>query len=161
MARPTKFNKSTADKLIEFISSGLTIKNSCRGCNISEDSFNRWRKKYPDFDRAIANTSNLQWQNAESPAKYGCRAYKRNQKPTKATFHIAPIPKAISPSKPTKINKIMGLPISFASPDKWIKTEPHFNINSNKIEWIDKDLILHSCSPAKFRANGTNNKRNC
>lgn len=144
MARPTKYSQKLAEKLIDFISNGLTIKDACRGCSVSEDSFSRWRKQYPDFNRRVAESSGIQWKSAESLAKYGYRPYKRNQGLTMAKY-FKPLLPQITPrlkKKPTFI----GLPIRNGTPIKNEETNLYFNKNSQQIEWIDKKGIFHACS---------------
>jgi len=74
MARPTKYNQKLAEKLVDLISNGLTIKDACKGCGISEDSFSRWRKQHPDLNRRVIESSSIQWKNAESLAAFSIPA---------------------------------------------------------------------------------------
>ena len=143
MGRPSRYNQNIAEKLVDFISRGLTVKDSCRGCNISEDTFSRWRKSYPDFNRRINESSPLQWQNAESLAKYGYRAYKRNQKPTMAKYSkhtfrsIVPMVK----KEPTFNN----LQVRESALAEMVEIAPYFNKQTNQVEWIDKQGIFQTC----------------
>lgn len=149
MARPTKYSQRLAEKLIDFISSGLTIKDACKGCDISEDSFGRWRKQHPDFNRRVAESSSIQWKNAESLAKYGYRSYKRNQKPTAAKYNKPLLPQIIP--QPKKKPTFLGLPIRNKMPPKSMETKPYFNRNSQQVERIDKKGIFHTCSLAAYK----------
>lgn len=149
MARPTKYSQKLAEKLIDFISSGLTIKDACKGCDISEDSFGRWRKQHPDFNRRVAESSSIQWKNAESLAKYGYRSYKRNQKLTAAKYSKPLLPQIIP--QPKKKPTFLGLPIRSKMPPRSIETKPYFNESNRQIERIDKKGIFHTCSLAAYK----------
>lgn len=77
--RPTRYSEETGDKIANFIREGLTIKDACYGVGISDDTFRRWREKYPEFNKKVVEASNQQWDSAEAIAKYhsGYRGYKR------------------------------------------------------------------------------------
>lgn len=149
MARPTKYSQKLAEKLIDFISNGLTIKDACKGCDVSVDSFSRWRKQHPDLNRRVIESSGIQWKNAESLAKYGYRPYKRNQSPTAAKYGKPLLPQIIPQLK--KKPTFIGLPIKDEYPTESRKTDPYFNRNSRQIEWIDKRGVFHSCSLTAYK----------
>ncbi len=77
MSRPTKYNKKTVGLLKKFLRDGFTIKQACYGADISEDTFSRWRTRYPEFNEAVNEATNRQWESSLALAKYGCRTYKR------------------------------------------------------------------------------------
>ena len=149
MARPSRYSTDLASKIVDFVSSGLTLKDACKGCGISEDTLGRWRKKYPDFNRRIAESSQIQWENAKSLAKYGCRPYKRVQRPLRAKYRNDIMSRVISNIK--KEPTFAGLPIREQSPTRIEETSPYFNKATGQIERIDSNGIFHTCSPAAFR----------
>lgn len=149
MARPSRYSSELARKIVDFISSGLTLKDACKGCNISEDTLSRWRKKHPDFDRRIAECSDLQWNNAKSLAKYGYRPYRRIQRPLRAKYHNDIMPHVIAGIK--KEPTFAGLPIRERAPIRIKETPPYFNKTTGQIERIDSNGIFRACSLAAFR----------
>lgn len=92
MARPTKYNKKTVDLLKKFLRDGFTIRQACYGADISEDTFSRWRIRYPEFNKAVNEATNRQWESSLSLAKYGCRTYKRPSRPTTVFNNISEKP---------------------------------------------------------------------
>ncbi len=54
MARPTKYDEAKAKRLHVLFFEGLTIKDACYGVGISDDTFRRWRDKYPDFNKRLS-----------------------------------------------------------------------------------------------------------
>lgn len=53
MSRKSKFNEEIARRLVTLIHEGLNFKTACLKVGISEDSFARYRRANPDFDRQI------------------------------------------------------------------------------------------------------------
>lgn len=53
MSRKIKFNEKIAGRLVALVHRGLNFKTACLEVGISEDSFARYRRANPDFDRQI------------------------------------------------------------------------------------------------------------
>lgn len=62
MARPSKYNQELVDQIVGYIADGLTIRDTCYGTGISEDTFWRWNREKPEFAEAIKKaTSQQKW----------------------------------------------------------------------------------------------------
>ena len=146
MARPTKYNKEIAGRLAEMIGEGFTIKDSCRFCDVSDDTFGRWRKRYSDFNASIIQASNRQWLSAQSFAKYCCRSYKRKQTEKFPENRCKPMVCKKDFNFKSKSETFMGLPIRYEVPRSMDEIGPYFNVTSNQVEWIDDKKIFHTCS---------------
>lgn len=55
MSRKSKFNEETARRLVDLVHKGSNFKSACLEVGISEDSFARYRKASPDFNKQIKN----------------------------------------------------------------------------------------------------------
>ncbi len=77
MTRPVKYNEEVALKIGDFLRSGLTITDACYGANISDNTFRRWRDRYPEFNEIVEEASYKGWQDVEALAKYHYRGYTR------------------------------------------------------------------------------------
>lgn len=47
------FNEEAANKILLAIQAGCTVRASCGSYGINEDTFHKWRTKYPDFGKRV------------------------------------------------------------------------------------------------------------
>lgn len=159
MARPTKYDEQKADKIARFIFEGLTIKDACYGVGISDDTFRRWRNKYPDFNKKIVEATNRQWESSDALAKYhqGYRGYKRPKITLSTNYgaktHILPSDKKKplrSPLNRPQTQFFLGLPVRYQRPEELVPTPKYYNATTGRVEWIDIECygrpIFSSCS---------------
>ena len=152
MGRPSKYNKETVALLKKFIRDGFTIRQACYGASISEDTFSRWRAKYPEFNESINEATNRQWESSLALAKYGCRTYKRPSRPVKPLENANNGSQSISNDNlADKLNenktvrqKFHGLPIRYM----WMGAEKldayYYDPDSGFVFWEDKQGITHT-----------------
>ncbi len=152
MGRPSKYNEKTVELLKKFIRDGFTIRQACYGAGISEDTFSRWRAKYPAFNEAINEATNRQWESSLALAKYGCRTYKR---PSRV---IRPLENAYNGSQGISDNalidrmskdetaghKFHGLPVRYMWMDVEKNDTYYYDPDSRFVFWRDKDGITHT-----------------
>lgn len=152
MGRPSKYNQKTVELLTKFIRDGFTIRQACYGAGISEDTFSRWRAKYPDFDKAVNEATDRQWESSLALAKYGCRTYKRPSRP------VRPAENAPDDLQNTSVNRIAellkgdeihngkfhGLPIRHM----WMDVEKldtyYYDPDNHFVFWKDRQGITHT-----------------
>jgi len=48
--RPTKYNDEIANRLLAALADGLTQKQACIACGVSESALRTWREQYPDLE---------------------------------------------------------------------------------------------------------------
>lgn len=53
MARPTKYNEQTHKRICTALSAGNTRKDSAEYAGVSEATFGRWIKEYPEFEEDV------------------------------------------------------------------------------------------------------------
>lgn len=51
--RPSKYTPEYTDKILEAIRLGSPFTHACRYANVSFETFNEWRKQYPEFSDAV------------------------------------------------------------------------------------------------------------
>jgi hypothetical protein len=51
--RPTLYTPETVDKLLANLADGLTIKQACLACSISESTLSDWRERYADLEARL------------------------------------------------------------------------------------------------------------
>lgn len=51
--RPTKYTPEYIDKILEAIRLGAPLTHACRYANVSFETFNEWRKQYPEFSEQV------------------------------------------------------------------------------------------------------------
>ena len=51
--RPSKYTEELGSKIARHILDSLTIKDACFGAGISDNTFRRWRDKYPEFNKKL------------------------------------------------------------------------------------------------------------
>ena len=76
MRRP-KYNSDICAKVLMYIEEGRTVKDVCRLCGIRDMTLGRWRKRFPDFNKAYIDAVGRQWRNAENLKNEGIRTYQR------------------------------------------------------------------------------------
>lgn len=164
MARPTKYDEVKAEKIARFIFEGLTIKDACYGVGISDDTFRRWRDKYPDFNKKIVEATNRQWESSEAIAKYhqGYRGYKRPKIALSPNYGKKTHTLLFDEKKPLTglLNRsqpqfYLGLPVRYQRPEELVPTPKYYNATTDRVEWIDTKCygrpIFSSCSPEVYR----------
>lgn len=161
--RPTKYSPEIGDKVARFILEGLTIKDACFGVGISDDTFRRWREKYPDFNKKVVEASNRQWESSAAIAKYhsGYRGYKRPQVRLNPNYD-ANVRKVSSTGEKPLLEPLkrpqpqfwMGLPVKYQSPEELVPTPKYYNATTDRVEWVEKDFygrcIFHTCRPETY-----------
>lgn len=171
MARPTKFDQKTADKILDFIRSGLSMKDACFGVGIGESSFARYRKQYPEFGEAVQEALLArQWNSPEAIKRYHSKQKKINTINTafavqnalseieeKTLRHIntsfgdgKALAEALRASEEQSSERedpqfYAGLPIRQEPLETYdFDVEPFINPKYDCVEWV-KDGVLHSC----------------
>ena len=48
--RPSKYSPAVVDRLLAALAAGLTQKQACMTCGISENTLSAWRKEYPELE---------------------------------------------------------------------------------------------------------------
>jgi transposase-like protein len=51
--RPTKYSTETADKILQALRAGNTLRASARYVGVTEDTLINWRKRYSDFSAQV------------------------------------------------------------------------------------------------------------
>lgn len=77
MGRKCKLTPEIQEKFSELLRCRFTIKQACYGMGISVTTFNRWRNRYSEFDKAMNEATSRQWEDPIALARYGCRTYRR------------------------------------------------------------------------------------
>lgn len=174
MARPSKYNQELVDQIVGYIADGLTIRDTCYGAGISEDTFWRWNREKPEFAEAIKKaTSQQKWSSEALKRTSEYRRYTR-----KAHIHSRktlkrqrPICSRLASEKPSErvleasegiISCLVGnqqsriqdiLPTRSEAPTdafgKLVFAKPYYNQTTDRIEWVEKETygryVLHSC----------------
>lgn len=155
MGRPSKYNEKTVGLLKKFIRDGFTIRQACYGADISEDTFSRWRSRYPEFNDIINEATNRQWESSLSLAKYGCRTYKR---PSRQAKPLLDAPKASQSTIGEQFNhlvhedyasqngKFHGLPIRYMTMGAREIDVYYYDPSNGFVFWEDRDGITHTMS---------------
>ena len=152
MARPSKFSKEIADRIIGLVAEGYCVKSVAAMVGISDTTIMRLRLKDPAFNKVFLEATARQWENASRIRGRGLRSYRRPcyispnyyEKP-----HTAVLRASQGYNLPTP-KTWMGLPIKKRS-IPYVITPPYLNEATLTIEWIDEGLyglVLHSCSMA-------------
>lgn len=146
MARPTKFNQDIAKGVANLLRQGYNLRAAAQVFGVSEASLSRWRERYPEFNKAVAKATREQ--NERACHLSGVRPYKRK-------VHISPqySPKPLVSHQPsTKEEKVrrqpqtwLGLPIRPRPLDYDEPTGYYLNPNTERVERIDQNGVLHSC----------------
>ncbi len=170
MARPSKYNQELVEQIAGYIADGLTIRDTCYGVSISEDTFWRWNREKVEFAEAIKKATNQQkWSSEALKRTSEYRRYTR-----KARIHSKrqkPICTHITSEKPSEqalgasegiISQSIGrwqpsprdiLPTRSEAPrdafGELVFSKPYYNQTTDRVEWVEKETygryILHSC----------------
>lgn len=174
MARPSKYNQGLVSQIVGYIADGLTIRDTCYGAGISEDTFWRWNREKPEFAKAIKKATNRQKWSSEALARtseyrrYTRKAYIHSKRTLKRQ---KPICTHIASEKPSE--QALGVPKGIISQSMSIRqpsvqnslptrseaprdafgelvfAEPYYNQTTDRVEWVEKETfgryILHSC----------------
>ncbi len=163
MGRPTKYSEELGDKIARHILEGLTIKDACFGAGISEDTFQRWRYKYSEFNKKVVEASNRQWESSEAIAKYhsGYRGYKRPKMRLSPNYgsQANKLPSSsqkplLEPLKAPKPQFWHGLPVRYEVP-VGVATPKYYNATANMVEWVERgdaygQFVYGHCRPEVY-----------
>jgi len=61
MARPSLYSPDRVEKIVNALSVGAYEKEACRVAGISEDTFERWQKRYADFADRVSRATAEGW----------------------------------------------------------------------------------------------------
>jgi len=153
MARKSKYNPQLAEKIVQFIRLGYTLKDTSLEVRISDETIRRWRNNHPDFNDAIVKASNSQWEYSRRELKRqnsGLRIYRRQKESTSKYYSLSNEKPVLEPLMPSQRQYVCGLPIRPCAPDKWEATPMYYNQSSGMVEWIDRypltgRLTFHRC----------------
>lgn len=145
MARPTKYNRETAEGVVELIRQGYNLRAAAQAYGASEASLSRWRERYPDFNKAVVLATREQ--NNKASRLSGVRPYKRKVC-ISPQYSPEPLIDHQTPSEKEKVRRQpqtwLGLPIK-PRPLEYEPTGYYLNPNTERVEQIDKNGVLHSC----------------
>lgn len=167
MARKTLFTEERADKIVQCISLGYTLKDVAYLSGVSVETIRRWRDRHPDFNKRVVEASNYQWDHPEALITYhnpNYRKYKRRKvvlSPDYGARTVKDTSKAAKPPlealKPAKRQYMCGLPVRYGTVSDLNQPVPkYYNASNGRVEWADKypptgRLILHSCTLDVYR----------
>ncbi len=140
MGRKSKYNEKVSGHLVDLIKSGLSFKQACLRVGISEDSFARWRKANPTFDKQIKKAKNqkkLSTKNGEKDQK-GIESHLKTEKPLETPLNA-------SGSLPEESETYMGLPVYHELSDDIPSNKPFYYPSENAIQFFDYRRIRYSC----------------
>lgn len=144
MARPTKYNTEIAKGVVELVGRGYNLRAAARANGVSEASISRWRERYADFNKALVLATNEQ--NDKACRLSGVRPYKRkayiSPQYSPEPLIITPLLKEEQMSNQPKTWR--GLPIK-PRPLDYEPTGYYLNPNTERVEQIDQNGVLHSC----------------
>ncbi len=174
MARPSKYNKELVAQIVDYIADGLTIRDTCYGAGISEDTFWRWNREKLEFAEVIKEATNRQKWTSEALKRtseyrrytrkahiYSRKTLKR-QKPVRVRIASEkPLERALEASEGI-ISQNTGrrqpsprniLPTRSEAPinafGELVFSRPYYNQTTDRVEWIEKETygryVLHSC----------------
>lgn len=166
MARKSKYGVEIADRIVEYISLGYTLRDTAYAVGVSDETIRRWRDRYADFNRRVIEASNHQWERPETLVKYkspSYRSYRRRKiaispnygaktvkDPSDATKPL------LEPLKPAKPQFVCGLSVRPETAKEWKKTPRYYNTSTGMVEWIDvypptRRLVFHRCPLDVYR----------
>ena len=177
MARPTKYTPTLTERIKQYISDGLTVRDICYGVGISEDTFCRWRREKPEFAKLVQEATEAQsWSSISLARTSEYRRYQRRsrklQKPPEgpkgSDIHpeVQNGPEMVLNTSRRQISKSVdancstkGLETRSEPPvddfGELVCCEPYYNSTTNKIEWAEKVTlgkpVLHRCSLEKWQ----------
>ena len=151
MSRKSKFNEEIARRLVTLIHEGLNFKTACLKVGISEDSFARYRKANPDFDKQIRNAQKS-FKKAKIPEEKPVDEDRKNE-----IVHEDSTDSHLDTEKPLKTplnaseslseepETYMGLPVYHELSDDIPPNEPFYYPKENAIQFFDYRRIRYSC----------------
>lgn len=77
MSRKMKLTEQIWEIIVGGVRDGYTITDACAMANVGRSTFYKWLEKYPDFNKAIVEATDLQWKYAYWRVRNGYRGYKR------------------------------------------------------------------------------------
>ena len=140
MGRKSKYNEKVSGHLIDLIKSGLSFKQACLQVEISEDSFARWRKVNPTFDKQIKKAKKqkkLFTENEEKDQK-GIESHLKTEKPLETPLNA-------SESLSGEPETYMGLPVYHELSDDIPSNQHFYYPRENAIQFFDCRRIRYSC----------------
>lgn len=78
MARPTKFSKEIADRILGLVAEGYCVKDIAAMAGVSDTTIMRWRLKDLAFNKAFLEATARQWENVNYIRERGFRPYRRS-----------------------------------------------------------------------------------
>lgn len=161
MARISKYGVEIADRIVEYISLGYTLRDTAYAVDVSDETIRRWRDRYPDFNKRVVEASNRQWERPETLVKYHYPSY-RGYKRRKIALSPDYGPKVVKdtsndekpllePLRPAKPQYVCGLPVRPETASLDQKIPPYYNTSNGSVEWVSPypttgRLILHRCT---------------
>lgn len=151
MSRKSKFNEEIARRLVTLIHEGLNFKTACLKVGISEDSFARYRRANPDFDRQIKkaqksfkmekgseNTSSNESTKEQAVYEKGTDSHLDTEKPLEMPLNAS---EGLSGEPET----YMGLPVYHELSDDIPSNQHFYYPRENAIQFFDCRRIRYSC----------------
>lgn len=108
MSRKMKLNEKIWQIIVGGVRDGYTITDACAMANVGRSTYYKWISKYPDFNKAIVEATDLQWKYAYWRVRNGYRGYERPhlvrpskyyRSPGNLPFEIPPIEQNIFPKE--------------------------------------------------------------
>lgn len=180
MARPSKYTPELTKRVRQYIADGLTIRDTCYGVGISEDTFCRWRREKPEFAKVMQEATEAQcWSSAGLAHTSEYRRYQRRVKRAQKQVLDEKQPKTYLDTEkaqetpPNTFIRRSGQTedaISNFGTTKRLEERsepptndlgelvccvPYYNPMTNKVEWVERETygkpVLHRCSVEKWR----------
>lgn len=173
MARPSKYTPELTKRIKQYISDGLTVRDTCYGVGISEDTFCRWRREKPEFAKLVQEATEAQcWSSAGLARTSEYRRYQRRLKRSQtqpenqkgSDTHLCTESALIAALKaPQSNSNNSDLTSSGLGARLKTRTSPptndfgelvccgaYYNSKTNKVEWVEREMyrrpILHRCN---------------
>lgn len=166
MARPTKYSTEITEQIISYLREGFTVRDTCYGVGISEDTLCRWRHTYPDFAEQVKDALSYgYWSPSALVQNSGYRRYRRKQNKAQSTpktiadssncYQAPNVPhiafKTLSGASEQytegTYDTMLNLPVRDAPPtdeyERLIPCEPYFNESTNMVEWVEGGVVSH------------------
>lgn len=151
MSRKSKFNEEIARRLVILIHEGLNFKTACLEVGISEDSFARYRKANPDFDKQIRNAQKS-FKKAKIPKEKTIDKDKGEEIIHEDSTDSCPntknplkTPLNASESLSEEPEMYMGLPVYHELSDDILPNKPFYYPKENAVQFFDYRRIRYSC----------------
>lgn len=110
MSRKMKLTEQIWEIIVGGVRDGYTITDACAMANVSRSTFYKWLEKYPDFNKAIVEATDLQWKYAYWRVRNGYRGYKRPRlvRPSKDYQSPGNVPFKIPSVESNTINSVLN-----------------------------------------------------